>query len=94
MKLVVPYYGTSFPLLEFHFRQMFQIVEPVRSKEYPKEGLRVFDLVNVFPFEENSVVLEWQGNAMNDMIADSVMSIIVGVEKVPSSIKGEKDFGF
>jgi len=93
MKLVVPYYGTSLSLLKYHLNQMFQSVVPVSATDPTREGLRVFDAVSIFPFKENSVILEWLGNAMNDTIADSVLSIIMGVEKVPSSIKG-KPVGF
>jgi len=74
---------------------MYDSVVPVSSKSRQveqeddgKEGLRIFDTVNIYPYENGtSVILEWVGNSMNDMIADSILAIILRVEKSPSSIK-------
>ncbi len=34
------------------------------------------------------LTLEWEGNAVNDMIADSVLAIILQAEASPASVKG------
>lgn len=50
-------------------------------------GFRVFDTVNVTMVKLHEVVLEWEGNSTNDMIADSVISMILQVECSPASVK-------
>lgn len=37
------------------------------------------------------LTLEWEGNAVNDMIADSVLAIILQAEASPASVKGNND---
>lgn len=32
-------------------------------------------------------MLEWEGNAMNDMLADGVMAVILAIETSPASVK-------
>lgn len=35
----------------------------------------------------NSVILEWTGNSVNDMVADSVLAVILNIESSPASVK-------
>lgn len=46
--------------------------------------------VDVKHVEEHQLTLEWTSSASNDMIADSVMAIIVGIEASPASVKCEQ----
>lgn len=39
---------------------------------------------------ERQVVLEWDSSASNDMIADSALALIVGIDKSPASVKREQ----
>jgi len=36
---------------------------------------------------EEELTLEWSSSATSDMIADSIMAVIVGIEKSPASVK-------
>jgi len=94
-RLIIPYSVGSMSLLEYHLSQMYDSVVPISGKSRQveqeddgKEGLRVFDTVNIFPHENgSSVILEWIGNSMNDMVADSILAVILRIEQSPSSIK-------
>lgn len=35
----------------------------------------------------NHVMLEWTGNSVNDMVADSVLAVILNIESSPASVK-------
>ena len=36
---------------------------------------------------EHELTLEWESNASNDMIADSTLALITGIDKSPASVK-------
>ena len=40
------------------------------------------------------VELEWEGNMMNDGVADAVMAVLLTVESSPASVKRTVPFGF
>jgi cleavage and polyadenylation specificity factor subunit 3 len=46
------------------------------------------DSVNVF-WKPKSIVIEWEGNMLNDAIADSVLAILLSVESSPMSVKSK-----
>lgn len=43
--------------------------------------------MDVKEFNVNHVVLEWTGNSVNDMVADSVLAVILSIESSPASVK-------
>jgi cleavage and polyadenylation specificity factor subunit 3 len=82
----------TFGLLKWHLEQMYGEVEQFDN------GMRVFNAINVFTnhleSEEKSgefeVRLEWQSNPVNDMIADSVLALILQADTSPASVKATK----
>lgn len=53
------------------------------------QSILVYDTVKVTQTEEgDALVLEWKGNGVNDMIADSVLAIVLQAESSPASVKG------
>jgi cleavage and polyadenylation specificity factor subunit 3 len=80
---------TSFSLVKWHLEMMYGSVEPVKGEE---GSYLVFDTVKVSQAKSDSggdsLVLEWQGNGVNDMIADSVLAIVLQAESSPASVKG------
>jgi cleavage and polyadenylation specificity factor subunit 3 len=36
---------------------------------------------------EHEITLEWESGASNDMIADSTIALIAGIDKSPASVK-------
>lgn len=45
--------------------------------------------IDVQQVKEFEVVLRWESNASNDMIADSTLALIVSIESSPASVKGK-----
>lgn len=43
--------------------------------------------MDVKEYNANHVVLEWTGNSVNDMVADSVLAVILNIESSPASVK-------
>jgi len=64
---------------------MVDETEPTESKEM---AFRVMDCVNVF-CKQGHVELEWEGNILNDGIADAILAILLTVESSPAAVKCE-----
>ena len=45
--------------------------------------------VDVKHTQEQELTLEWESSASNDMIADSCLALIVGIDHSPASVKRE-----
>ncbi|KAJ2841257.1 endoribonuclease ysh1, partial [Coemansia erecta] len=88
-QLRVPY-SSAFGLLQYHLEQMFGDL-PL-TKETSNSGtahiLRVYDAVDVVHSSwKAGVEIEWEGNALNDMVADSVVAVVLNIESSPASVK-------
>ncbi|KAJ2853314.1 endoribonuclease ysh1 [Coemansia erecta] len=88
-QLRVPY-ASTFTLLRHHLEQMFGRLE--LAKEVSNVGkthiLRIYDSIEVMHFSwKQHIEVEWQSNAMNDMVADSVIAVILNIESSPASVK-------
>ncbi|KAJ1820794.1 endoribonuclease ysh1 [Coemansia sp. RSA 2599] len=87
--LQVPY-ASTFTLLRHHLEQMFGRLELATetSNSGKAHTLRIYDAIDVSHFSwKHHVEVEWQSNAMNDMVADSVVAVILNVESSPASVK-------
>jgi cleavage and polyadenylation specificity factor subunit 3 len=82
----------SLGLIKWHLEQMYGAVEILKTG-----GFRVFNAINVFTSHESEdanvtgefrVTLEWDSNPVNDMIADSVLALILQADTSPASVKG------
>ncbi|KAI9272785.1 beta-lactamase-like protein [Phascolomyces articulosus] len=90
---VVPF-NAGISLLKWHLEMMFGTLNESALEKADKSGekgivLRVFDTIDIKQLERrnNQLTLEWIGNAMNDMIADSVLAVILSVDSSPASVK-------
>ncbi|KND04435.1 uncharacterized protein SPPG_00164 [Spizellomyces punctatus DAOM BR117] len=73
-------------LVKWHLEMMYGSIE-----ETGKRSFRVFDTVKVTQSPDlRRYTLEWEGNAVNDMIADSIVAIIAQAESSPASVKATK----
>lgn len=48
---------------------------------------QVMGAVDVKQMSEHELTLEWDSSASNDMIADSTLALITGIDKSPASVK-------
>ncbi|KAL1914443.1 uncharacterized protein VTP21DRAFT_8895 [Calcarisporiella thermophila] len=92
------WYTGGWPLLRYHLEQMFGAVDEnfkgfdgdaVKEKEgkMAKRRMRVFETVAIEEANKNELILEWEGNSMNDMVADSVVAVVLSIESSPASVK-------
>ena len=49
--------------------------------------MQIMGAVEVKHTREFEVTLEWDSSASNDMIADSTLALITGIDKSPASVK-------
>jgi cleavage and polyadenylation specificity factor subunit 3 len=54
----------------------------------------VMDTVTVIYRNQGEIEVEWEGNMINDGIADAVMSVLLTVESSPAAVKREFAFSF
>ncbi|KIK67458.1 hypothetical protein GYMLUDRAFT_37588 [Collybiopsis luxurians FD-317 M1] len=78
--------GVGWELVRWHLEGMYGKVE----EGVDKEGIptmRIMGAVDVKYTQENELTLEWDSSASNDMIADSTLALITGIDKSPASVK-------
>lgn len=51
--------------------------------------LQVMGILDVKHSQEHELTLEWESSASNDMIADSTLALVTGIDKSPASVKCE-----
>lgn len=84
-------------LVRYHLEQMFGNIELIDTedddeedtqdhKESDKLQVKVMDSVTV-THDCNIATIEWQGNLMNDAIADAVLGLLLSVDSSPASVK-------
>eukprot|EP01112_Ceratiomyxa_fruticulosa_P019714 TRINITY_DN6513_c0_g1_i2.p1 TRINITY_DN6513_c0_g1~~TRINITY_DN6513_c0_g1_i2.p1 ORF type:complete len:794 (-),score=177.10 TRINITY_DN6513_c0_g1_i2:48-2429(-) len=85
-RLTVPFHHT-FVMLRSSLGLLYDGISLKNNNEQP--CLVIHNCVNVIqPANQNHVIVEWSSNPVNDMIADSVVAMILQTEGNPSSDKG------
>ncbi|TPX30411.1 hypothetical protein SmJEL517_g06025 [Synchytrium microbalum] len=79
-----------FNLVRWHLEQMWGSLEYVETEDDEEEAVKVFDTVTVSQPASGMVMLEWEGNSVNDMIADSILAVVMQSESSPASVKATK----
>jgi cleavage and polyadenylation specificity factor subunit 3 len=62
--------------------------EDVDRREY---RFLIMDTVTMIYRNQGEIEVEWEGNMMNDGIADAVMSVLLNVESSPAAVKRKHD---
>ncbi|SCZ88382.1 BZ3500_MvSof-1268-A1-R1_Chr2-1g04374 [Microbotryum saponariae] len=78
--------SVSWELVQWHLQGMYGKIQ----QGVDKEGLmtmRIMDTVDVKAVGKMDWVVEWVGSVSNDMVADSVIALVLGVDKSPASVK-------
>ncbi|KAG1752915.1 beta-lactamase-like protein [Suillus lakei] len=78
--------GVGWDLVRWHLEGMYGSVEEGLDKDSVK-AIRVMGAVDVKHTAEHELTLEWDSTASNDMIADSILALITGIDKSPASVK-------
>ncbi|KAJ6504810.1 beta-lactamase-like protein [Mycena vitilis] len=78
--------GVRWQLVRWHLEGMYGSVEEgVGAEGIPV--MRVMGAVDVKHTQEHELTLEWDSSASNDMLADSTMALIAGIDRSPASVK-------
>ncbi|KAI9164653.1 endoribonuclease ysh1 [Blastocladiella emersonii ATCC 22665] len=92
MRQYVPLESATWELVVWHLGVVFpEDLEQVASPEGKpsKSAVRVCDVVTVSyaPGNRRELIVEWIGNPVNDVIADSVLAVLLHVESSPVAVK-------
>ncbi|KAJ3020758.1 UNVERIFIED_CONTAM: Cleavage and polyadenylation specificity factor subunit 3 [Siphonaria sp. JEL0065] len=74
-------------LVKWHLEAMYGACKSVEDDD---DAFMVFNTVRVKDLENNRLLLEWEGNNVNDMVADSVLAIVLQAESSPASVKATR----
>ncbi|KAF8627840.1 hypothetical protein AX15_004257 [Amanita polypyramis BW_CC] len=78
--------NVGWDLVKWHLEGMYGSAE----EGVDKDGIptmRVMGVLDVKLTQEHELTLEWESSASNDMIADSTLSLVTGIDRSPASIK-------
>ncbi|KAF9462338.1 beta-lactamase-like protein [Collybia nuda] len=78
--------GVRWELVRWHLEGMFGSVEEGLDQE-GVPTMRVMSAIDVKQTHDHELTLEWDSSASNDMIADSTLALITGIDKSPASVK-------
>ncbi|KAG6865517.1 endoribonuclease ysh1 [Blastosporella zonata] len=78
--------GVRWDLVRWHLEGMFGSVEEGLDKD-GVPTMRVMGAVDVKHTRDHELTLEWDSSASNDMIADSTLALITGIDRSPASVK-------
>ncbi|KIJ49699.1 hypothetical protein M422DRAFT_160678 [Sphaerobolus stellatus SS14] len=73
-------------LVQWHMEGMFGSVEVGLDKE-GSPIMRVMGAINIKQTGTHELTLEWESSASNDMIADSAIAVIHGIDRSPATVK-------
>ncbi|KAJ3328415.1 Cleavage and polyadenylation specificity factor subunit 3 [Blyttiomyces sp. JEL0837] len=82
---IVLKFHSQFTLLKWHLESMYGKIQ-----ENDDGSLMVFKTVMITKVGTDRICLEWEGNSVNDMIADSVVALIMQSQISPASVKATK----
>ncbi|ORY84136.1 Endoribonuclease YSH1 [Leucosporidium creatinivorum] len=78
--------GVSWDLVRWHLRGMYGKIEEGRDAE-GTPTMRVMQAVDIKAAGKFELAIEWVGSVTNDMVADSVIALVLGVDGSPASVK-------
>ncbi|GAA6060101.1 hypothetical protein JCM10212_003509 [Sporobolomyces blumeae] len=78
--------SVSWDLVRWHLQGMYgKIIEGRDGEGVPT--MRIMQTVDVKLVDKHELAIEWVGGATNDMVADSVLAVVLGIESSPASVK-------
>ncbi|KAK0534538.1 endoribonuclease ysh1 [Tilletia horrida] len=78
--------GVNWELIRWHLEGMYgSIVEGVDVEG--RRTLRVMDVLDIKQSGKHQLTLEWAASTPNDMVADSAVALLLGVDSSPASVK-------
>lgn len=84
--------NVGWDLVKWHLEAMYGSVESGLDEENTPV-FRVMENVDVKKLEGQQILLEWVGRSLSDMIADSVLALLLGMDHSPATVKRELEVG-
>ncbi|GAA5925667.1 cleavage polyadenylation factor subunit YSH1 [Sporobolomyces koalae] len=78
--------SVSWDLVRWHLQGMYGKIKEGRDQE-GVPTMRIMQAVDVKLADKHEIAIEWVGGATNDMVADSVLAVVLGIESSPASVK-------
>lgn len=78
----------TWSLILYHLKGMFgKVIEGVDLEG--KQTVRIMDVLDLKQSKESAFefLLEWKSGVANDMVADSCLALLVGIEAMPASVR-------
>lgn len=78
-------------LIKWHLEGMYGSIEIGKDNE-GRPTMRIMNSVDLKAPSDasapsNQMILEWMGGSSNDMVADSVLALLMGIDTSPASVK-------
>ncbi|KZS98426.1 Metallo-hydrolase/oxidoreductase [Sistotremastrum niveocremeum HHB9708] len=79
--------GVGWELIRWHLEGMYGTVEIGLDPEDKQATMQIMDAITIKDIGSNQLLMEWESNASNDVVADSALALIMGIDKSPASVK-------
>ncbi|CAI9103805.1 OLC1v1002368C3 [Oldenlandia corymbosa var. corymbosa] len=89
-RITIPYSG-AFAVIKHRLKQIYESVEASTDEESGVPTLRVHDLVTVKQESENHISLHWVADPISDMVADSIVALVLNANREMSKVVLESE---
>ncbi|KAM0791584.1 endoribonuclease ysh1 [Microbotryomycetes sp. NB124-2] len=78
--------SVTWDLVRWHLQGMYGKIQEGRDAE-GVPTMRIMSCVDIKAVDKHELAVEWVGSVTNDMVADSVMALLMGIDTSPASVK-------
>ncbi|KAK4047153.1 endoribonuclease ysh1 [Microbotryomycetes sp. JL201] len=78
--------SVTWDLVRWHLQGMYGKIQEGRDGE-GQPTMRIMSCVDIKAVDKHELAVEWVGSVTNDMVADSVMALLMGIDTSPASVK-------
>lgn len=79
--------AVSWDMVRWHLEGMYGRVQEGIDAEESLRTMRVMGAVDVRQSAKHELLIEWGSSVANDMVADSIIALLLGIDSAPSSVK-------
>lgn len=79
--------AVSWDMVRWHLQGMFGRLQEGIDAEEGLRTLRIMGVVDVRQSARHELLVEWGSSIANDMVADSIVALLLGIDSAPSSVK-------
>ncbi|KAJ1028791.1 hypothetical protein NDA16_001956 [Ustilago loliicola] len=79
--------AVSWDMVRWHLQGMYGRLQEGVDSEEGLRTLRIMGAVDVRQSARHELLVEWVSSIANDMVADSIVALLLGIDSAPSSVK-------